>query len=86
MAKILNTGLQLAGDKLTRGGVQLDVFLFDSNGDVLFSRGTTKPTDGSTGFAIGSIFIDTTGGANVTLYVNEGTSTASCDFNAAVNN
>ena len=85
MAKIVNQGVQLAGDLLTRGGVQLTAFAFDASGDVLLARGATVPTDASVGFAIGCLFIDTTGGANVTLYVNEGTAATSCDFNAAVN-
>jgi len=85
MAKILNTGLQLAGDLLTRGGVQLTAWFFDSSGDVIWARGATVPTDASTGFAVGCLFIDTTGGGNTTLYVNEGTAASSCDFNAAVN-
>jgi hypothetical protein len=85
MAKILNTGLQLGGEPITRGGVKLVALLFDSVGDVLWGKGATVPSDSKAGFAVGCEFIDTTGGANVTLYVNEG-STTSCDFNAAVNN
>jgi len=85
MAKILNQGLKLSGDILTRGGVQLTAFLFDASGDILWAKGATVPTDASTGFAVGCLFIDTTGGGNTTLYVNEGTAASSCDFNAAVN-
>jgi hypothetical protein len=47
----------------------------------MFAWGPTVPADGTAGFGIGCIFIDTTGGAGVTLYVNEST-TAACDFNA----
>ena len=85
MARQVNTALQLAGEVITKGGVAQTAFLFDSSGHVLLSRGATVPTDSSAGFAVGALFIDTTGGANVTLYVNEG-STTSCDFNAAVAN
>lgn len=85
MAKQINTGLQLAGEILTRGAVPITAFLFDSNNNVLWARGATVPSDNKPGFAVGCLFIDTSGGANVTLYVNEGT-TVLCDFNAAVNN
>ncbi len=85
MAKIVNTGLQLGGEPISRGGVNLVALLFDSSGDVLWGKGATVPTDSSAGFAVGCLFVDTTGGANATLYVNEGSAT-SCDFNAAVNN
>jgi hypothetical protein len=44
-------------------------------------RGTTVPTDASTGYAPGCIFIKTNGGVNTTMYVNAGTK-ASSDFNA----
>jgi len=47
----------------------------------IYDRGTTVPTDATAGYATGCLFIDTTGGAGVTLYVNEG-SVTSCDFNA----
>ena len=86
MSKIINTGVQLAGDILHKGEVDLTAFLFDSAGDILWARGATVPTSGKTGFAIGCLFIDTTGGANTTLYVNEGTAANSCDFNAALDN
>jgi hypothetical protein len=48
---------------------------------LLFSHGETVPTDGATGFATGCLFQKTNGGANTSLYVNEGSIT-SCDFNA----
>ena len=86
MSKIINTGVQLAGDILNKGDVDLTAFVLDSSGDILWARGTTVPTDGKPGFAIGCLFIDTTGGANVTLYVNEGTAANSCDFNAGLDN
>ena len=84
MSKIINTGVQLGGDVLNKGGVDLIAFLFDSSGDILFSSGATVPVDGNTGLAIGSLFIDTTGGTNVTLYVNEATAENSCSFKAAL--
>ena len=46
---------------------------------ILFASGTTVPTDATTGFAPGCIFIDTDAAANSTVYINEGTAT-SCAF------
>lgn len=54
----------------------------DNAGNFVRSYGWTVPTDGSAGFAIGCTFRDLSGGIGTTLYVNEGTSTSSCDFNA----
>ena len=57
MAKIVNSGLQLGGDVLTRGGVAQTAFIFDSDGNVLFARGASVPADAGVGFAVGCIFI-----------------------------
>lgn len=46
---------------------------------ILFSSGTTVPTDATTGFSPGCIFIHSDGTANTTIYINEGTAT-SCAF------
>ena len=67
-------------------GIPLDVHA----GDVLLKRdglpflffASAAPTDGTDGYAIGAICIVTVGGAGITMYVNEGTVTTSCDFNA----
>lgn len=48
---------------------------------VLFDHGTSVPADGTAGYATGCLFQKTNGGANTSLYVNEGSVTA-CDFNA----
>lgn len=53
----------------------------DHNDEYWFVRGTTVPSDGATGYAPGCLFIKSDGGADTTLYVNEGTA-ASADFNA----
>jgi len=47
----------------------------------MLAWGTTVPSDTTTGYAPGCVFIHTDGGAGSVLYQNEGTS-ASCDFNA----
>lgn len=48
---------------------------------ILIAYGNTVPTDETSGYAIGCIFIHTDGGDATALYVNEGTA-SSCDFNA----
>jgi hypothetical protein len=54
--------------------------LCDGNGDILWATGLTKPTDGSTGYAKGCLFIDTDVATGTTgLYCNKGTNT-SCTF------
>jgi len=59
----------------------VEVLEVDESNNVLFARGATVPTNGDSGFAVGSYFIDTTGGVGVTVYINEGSAT-SADFNA----
>jgi len=51
------------------------------NSGLLIASGITVPTDGEAGFQTGCLFQHTDGGANTSLYVNEGSAT-SCDFNA----
>ena len=48
---------------------------------VLAAYGTTVPSDGATGYATGCTLQHTDGGANTSLYVNEGSAT-SADLNA----
>jgi hypothetical protein len=48
---------------------------------VLIKYGNTVPSDGSTGYATGCLFLKTNGGVGSSLYVNEGSITSS-DFNA----
>ncbi len=50
------------------------------NEGLLFASGTAVPSDGTYGYQIGCLFQHTDGGANTSLYVNEGSLT-SCDFN-----
>jgi hypothetical protein len=50
---------------------------------ILMARGLTVPTDGTSGYAKGCIFIDTNAIAGSVFYVNEGTK-SSCDFNVAL--
>lgn len=59
---------------------QLQEAVLPSGGNI-YVRGATVPTDGTSGYAKGCIFIQTDGGAGTTWYLNEGTY-ASCDFNA----
>ena len=46
---------------------------------ILVANGTTPPTNATTGYAPGCIFIHEDGSANGTLYINDGTAT-SCAF------
>lgn len=50
---------------------------------ITLARGATVPSDATTGYAKGCLFIDTDGAAGAVLYVNEGTK-ASSDFNLAL--
>lgn len=53
----------------------VNVFTRDFNGKVLSCRGSSLPTAGSSGYAVGCQMIKT--GANAGLYVNTGTTTSS---------
>lgn len=58
------------------------VLLEDALGDILFATGTTVPTNATTGYAKGCLFIDTDVATGTTgLYCNKGTRT-SCAFTA----
>ena len=52
----------------------------DLDGMILRARGDTIPTDAVAGYAIGCVFIHTTGATVAKLFCNIGT-TASCNFN-----
>ena len=57
----------------------------DKNGDLIIAQGTTVPTDTTTGYAKGCLFIDTdVASATSGLYVNIGTNT-SCIFKLVTN-
>lgn len=72
----------LNGSTEVLGAETVAVLLRDSNGDVLFATGTTVPTDATTGYAKGCLFIDTDVATGTTgLYCNKGTKT-SCVFTA----
>lgn len=61
------------------------VNLKDANGDILHAQGTTVPTDETTGYAKGCLFIDTDVATGTSgLYVNVGTNT-SCVFKLVTN-
>ena len=54
--------------------------IYKSDDGILICYGTTVPTDASTGYAPGCIFIDADSTGTSWVYINEGTA-ASCDFN-----
>ena len=53
----------------------------DDAGNKIIVFGTTVPSDASSGYATGCLFMKTDGGAGTSLYVNEGSATSS-DFDA----
>lgn len=56
--------------------------IYDKNMNVLFAQGTTPPTDGTAGYAIGAKFFDLDAGTGLMELVNLGTAT-SCQFRPA---
>jgi len=82
LPKLFNRALQIAGEKVTIGGVTQTVIKYDADGNIRECYGPTIPTDGSAGFSVGAVWTDSDSGAGATFYINEG-STTSCDFNVA---
>ena len=80
MAKLFNRALQIAGEPRSYASIGLVVTEYDGVGNVMKCYGTTKPTDGTAGFAVGAIWTDSDSGVGSTFYINEG-SISSCDFN-----
>ena len=71
-------GVQIAGASETVNSVAITTLITNSNGDILWATGTTVPTDGSTGYAKGCLFIDTDVSTGTTgLNCNKGTNTSS---------
>jgi len=76
------TVVQIDGQSQTQGAETIIVLLRDQNGDILWAVGTTVPTDATTGYAKGCLFIDTDVATGTTgLNCNKGTKT-SCQFTA----
>ncbi len=76
------TAMQGSGADETINSVAITGYLADNNGDLLICTGTTVPTNGSTGYAKGCLFIDTDVATGTTgLNCNKGTNT-SCAFTA----
>jgi hypothetical protein len=72
------TALQLTGEAETINSVAVTGLIADGNGDLLMATGVTVPTDGSSGYAKGCLFIDTDVATGTTgLYCNKGTNTSS---------
>ncbi len=70
------------GTVITQGAETITVLQRDSNSDILWATGTTVPTDATTGYAKGCLFIDTDVATGTTgLNCNKGTRT-SCQFTA----
>lgn len=74
--------VQTVGPAETINSVVVYPLFADGSGNILLCTGTTVPTDGSTGFAKGCLFIDTDVATGTTgLNCNKGVST-SCAFTA----
>lgn len=70
--------VQFDGISETVNSVNITVLMADPSGDILFAIGTTVPTDTSSGYAKGCIFIDTNvAGGTGAFYLNKGTTTSS---------
>lgn len=80
MTKVLNRSLKLGGEQYTVGTPSVLVLEWDRDSKVRRAEGATVPTDGDAGYATGCIFVQTDGGTETVLYVNEGSAT-SADFN-----
>ncbi len=64
------------------GAETITVLMYDPAGDVLLAQGLTVPTDATSGYAKGCLFIDTDVATGTTgLNCNKGTRT-SCQFTA----
>ena len=82
--KKFNRAVEIGGELRVVGAsaTSVTVLEYDTAGNIARAKGATVPTDADAGYSVGSVFIDTTGGAGVTFYVNEGSDT-SCDFNVS---
>jgi len=56
--------------------------IYTTEDGILICYGTTKPTDGTAGYATGCIFIHTDGTNGSSIYFNDGSNT-SCDFDTS---
>lgn len=74
--------VKLDGTSATVNSVAISALLTDASGNILLATGTSVPTDTSSGYAKGCLFIDTdVAGGTTGLYCNKGT-TASSQFTA----
>lgn len=72
------TSYQATGAAETINSIAIVTILCDGNGDILMATGTTVPTNGSSGYAKGCLFIDTDVATGTTgLNCNKGTNTSS---------
>lgn len=78
----INNFSQMQNTKYPNPGPAPQTMLKNESG-VLDAYGTVTPVGGSAGFVTGCTFKLSTGGANTSLYINEG-SVTSCNFVAAV--
>jgi hypothetical protein len=82
MPKPFNRAIKLGGETAKPGTTVVQVLQYDINDNVLVASGTTVPSAGEAGYAIGAEFIKTNGTAGGIRYTNQGTTT-SCSFRAS---
>ena len=76
------TVVQVDGESTKQGAETIIVLLRDPNGDIIYAQGLTVPTDATTGYAKGCLFVETDVATGTTgLNCNKGTNT-SCQFTA----
>jgi len=61
-------------------GDTADQVIWRTENGIALAWGTTVPTDATSGYCIGCIYIHDDGGSGTAVYINEGTA-SSCDFN-----
>lgn len=84
MPKIFNRAILKGGEVAKPGTTVVQALEYDINGMILEASGTTVPTNGEAGYAVGAKFIKTNGTAGAISYSNNGTTTA-CSFRAGGN-
>lgn len=78
----VNNYTQIQNTRYPAASTAPQALLQNSQG-IIDAYGTVVPVDGTAGYITGATFKQTDGGANTSLYVNEGSVTSS-DFNAAI--
>lgn len=81
--KKFNRAISIGGESRQIGTPVVTILEVDASENVSRAKGTTVPSDGDRGYAVGCIFTDTDASSGSIVYINEGSAT-SADFNALV--